>query len=482
MTMRALYNDRRGAVMLSGLCMAFFMVGATWFIFGVAKALVFRQRVQESADAAAFSAAAIHAKGMNLIAAINLIMFALTAVWLLLRTIEHAGFLLQTTVTWNAGNCGGTFSPCHLKSCGISPLAAVATPATACTVAHGLKEFRDVTKKARKFVGDVMDTTFKPLSLVQDVTARLAPAAGVATSMALGSKFGHFTIAVSPSIVPGEDLIDALGGDQNNGAPLGLPVASKRFGYLCKRAGSVALNKVKGAVGSIPILGTVLDLPIVSQVVDGIIDGTTSYLEQEFCSDNDWAGSTSAIKIFKEHGPKIVHGDAKNGSDMMQVWAFTRGVYTDAKDEHNVGIASRNYGVGSTTISHWYVAQAEIFFDCHGAWGDGGCNGNDNASYNMRWRARLRRLRTPNVGGAIAAKIRSAILDGPVKDTLRDFLGLDGPNSKLSPESLSSGNLFEQEAWNGLFDQGFGFLRGEIEGATGGQLDANNGPFGGAYH
>lgn len=482
MSARALYDDRRGAVMLSGLCMAFFLVGATWFIFGIAKALVFRQRVQESADAAAFSAAAIHAKGMNLIAAINLIMFAITAVWLLLRTVEHAGFLLQTTVTWNASNCGGTFSPCHLKSCGISPLAAVATPATACTVAHGLKEFRDVDKRARKLVGDFMDSTFKPLSLVQDVTARLTPAAGVATSMALGAKFGHFTIAVSPAIVPGEDLMDALGSDPNNGAPLGLPVASKRFGYLCNRAGSVALNKVKDAVGAIPILGDVIGLPIVKQVVDGIISGAASYLEQEFCSDSDWAGSSSSIKIFKEHGPKIVHGDAKNGSDMMQVWAFTHGVLTDAKDERKVAIASRNYGVGSTTISHWYVAQAEIFFDCRGSWGDGGCNGNDNASYNMRWRARLRRLRTPNVGGALAEKIRGAILNGPVKDTLRDFVGLNGPNSRLSPDSLSSGNLFEREVDNALFDQGFGFLRGEIEGATGGALGGNNGPFGGAYH
>lgn len=482
MSTRALYGDRRGAVMLSGLVMALFMVGAIWFIFGIAKALVFRQRVQESADAAAFSAAAIHAKGMNLIAAINLIMFALTAVWLLLRTIEHAGFLLQTTVTWNASNCGGTFSPCKLKSCGVSPLAVVATPATACTVAHGLKEFRDVVKKGRKTVGDFMNTVFPPLSLVQSATARLAPAAGVATSIALGSKFGHFTIAVSPAIVPGADLVDALGGDPNNGAPLGLPVAEKRFGYLCNRAGLVALNKAKDAIGAIPILGDVLGLPVVKQVVDGIIGGTAGYLEQEFCSNGDSAGSSSSVKLFGMHGPKIVHGNAKNGSDMMQVWAFTRGVYTDSVDEHNVAIASRSYGVGSSTKSHWYVAQAELFFDCQGGWGDGGCNANDNASFNMRWRARLRRLRTPNIGGALAERIRSAILQGPVQDTLKDYLGLNGPSSKLSPDSLSSGNLFEQELGNSLFGEGFGFLRGEVEQATGGNLAPNNGPFGGAFH
>ena len=63
----SLLEDQRGAVMLTGLFMACFLIGALWFVIGIGDAIVFRDKMQEAADSGAFSSAALHAKGMNFI-------------------------------------------------------------------------------------------------------------------------------------------------------------------------------------------------------------------------------------------------------------------------------------------------------------------------------------------------------------------------------------------------------------------------------
>src|SRR5258705_6835302 len=81
---RGLLSDQRGAVMFLGVFMACFLIGSLWFLIGIGDAIVFHDRMQEASDHAVFSAAVVHARGMNFIAALNLVMYAITAVWLLL--------------------------------------------------------------------------------------------------------------------------------------------------------------------------------------------------------------------------------------------------------------------------------------------------------------------------------------------------------------------------------------------------------------
>ena len=47
------HRDQSGAVMMTGLGMACFLIGALWFIIGVGDAIVFRDTMQETADHAA---------------------------------------------------------------------------------------------------------------------------------------------------------------------------------------------------------------------------------------------------------------------------------------------------------------------------------------------------------------------------------------------------------------------------------------------
>jgi hypothetical protein len=86
----ALARDERGAIMVLGIFMCTTLVGALWYIAGIGDAIVYRERLQEGADAIAFSAAALHARGMNLLVLINLIMACVLAVRVILKVIQVA--------------------------------------------------------------------------------------------------------------------------------------------------------------------------------------------------------------------------------------------------------------------------------------------------------------------------------------------------------------------------------------------------------
>src|SRR5262245_60734 len=83
-----LRGDRRGAIALMGVVMATFLVGCLWYVIGVGEAAVYREKVQAAADAAAYVSAVYHARGMNLIALLNLVMVAILAVLIALNIVH----------------------------------------------------------------------------------------------------------------------------------------------------------------------------------------------------------------------------------------------------------------------------------------------------------------------------------------------------------------------------------------------------------
>src|SRR5207244_1431493 len=68
--------------------MAVFLTAALYYIVGIGDAIWQRERMQDAADAAAFSAAVLHARGMNLLVLINMVMAALLAVLVTLKLVE----------------------------------------------------------------------------------------------------------------------------------------------------------------------------------------------------------------------------------------------------------------------------------------------------------------------------------------------------------------------------------------------------------
>jgi hypothetical protein len=76
----AFRSDERGAFMVMGIFMSLFLVGALWSIAGTGQALVFHERMQEAADAAALGAASVDARGMNMLVLLNIAMSAIMSV------------------------------------------------------------------------------------------------------------------------------------------------------------------------------------------------------------------------------------------------------------------------------------------------------------------------------------------------------------------------------------------------------------------
>lgn len=71
---RNLLADDSGATMVMGVFMAMMVVGMIYYVWGLGGTIIFRERMQDGADAAAFGASVFEARGMNIIAMLNVLM------------------------------------------------------------------------------------------------------------------------------------------------------------------------------------------------------------------------------------------------------------------------------------------------------------------------------------------------------------------------------------------------------------------------
>lgn len=99
-TLARLHRDEGGNVIVITVAGALLLIGMLWAIIGTGQRVVQKETIQSSADAAAFSAAVIKAKGLNIIAFCNLVMAMLFAIIMLLRVVKYA--LIGTAVVLTA--------------------------------------------------------------------------------------------------------------------------------------------------------------------------------------------------------------------------------------------------------------------------------------------------------------------------------------------------------------------------------------------
>ena len=98
-----LYKDSRGAVFVIGVFMAAFAAGMLYYLVGIAESIIVQERMQDAADSAAFGAAVVRAKGMNILVLINLLMATLIAILILLRmlvTILKSAAVFAMALAW----------------------------------------------------------------------------------------------------------------------------------------------------------------------------------------------------------------------------------------------------------------------------------------------------------------------------------------------------------------------------------------------
>ncbi len=78
----------RGAVMIIGLFMSLGLIAFAWFVIGIGRAFLFRERGQEATDTVALFVSIIQSRGMNAIAALNIFLLALTYLFMINRLGE----------------------------------------------------------------------------------------------------------------------------------------------------------------------------------------------------------------------------------------------------------------------------------------------------------------------------------------------------------------------------------------------------------
>jgi hypothetical protein len=262
---RSLHRDQRGAIMLMGLFMACFLVGVLWYIIGIGNAIVFRDTMQEAADHSAFTAAVLHAKGMNFIAACNLILFAMAALHILFGIIFDV--LLFVCIASAAKAVGDT---------------AKAAPTVIGAVVVGVVEGGEALIKCKRWWNwreGAYKKEFGALTRVGPIIHNLEQAAAVGypwIALARGYEVGHkgydgtWTLALSRSLVPAS-ILNKLGlkddstcpASKNSGqdsspsaqqpastqktsstqkssstSQVGLPVEAKHFDTICNRIGT----------------------------------------------------------------------------------------------------------------------------------------------------------------------------------------------------------------------------------------------------
>lgn len=377
--------------MVMGLFMATMLIGAMWFMKGIGDAVVFRDRMQEAADHEVFSSAAVHARGMNLISVINLVMYALTVIHVVIAVLKNAALLCIPTPA--------------IKFC----LAA-------------WKFLRTVLR--------VYDTGMKvvlpALSAIGTGAAVLMPWGGSGAAMTVGQDYQSMGVAVGPSNIPGGSISLPLGNLFGGKKP---PSGSGTQAGPLARSGSAATKGNQASFSADLKLGLPVTLAENKELCDRAIGKVADLVPGpfglliKFIGDaaDDCDGFPWENKIV---GWKKWYGPAENGNDWLQVWSFSfPEKYDEGLAESRVALAlggSRgpraSAALKASTVSPpTYFAQAEFYFDCEKGWKDSSCNGDETeATFSMRWRARLRSVKSPNFLGMILGALGDGLVGGLV--------------------------------------------------------------------
>lgn len=402
-----LADDDGGAVMLVGLCMACFLIGALWYVIGVGDALVFRDTMQEVTDSAAYTSAVMHAKGMNFVAAMNLLMLGLVVVHVLMGIINDA--------------------------------LAVAAVLLAIPTNGGSIQASNAWRQAYQAYGKSFKPIAKALHKAEVTAAYGYPQLGHLKSRQIGLEYSAFSarpqllnvVAISPSMIgggSGDSSLHATMSERGVPGPkspddkrMALPLEVHKFSDLCDKVASVGASSLREMTGieGIPGSGALTQLggsalkmrycndsqggvPSVVVPIGGGGGGQNDDDNGNGSGSGGGAGGVATLSggsdpgidpWWGEDGPLHVWNGTRNGASWQEIWGFTlRPVFFDPH-ERKVGIAQRRYEIMARPEQPaGYMAAAEFYFDCAKKWPDPTCNGDDNAAYSIRWRARIRRL------------------------------------------------------------------------------------------
>ena len=484
---QSLLLDDRGAILVPAVVMGALLVGALFYVAAIGDAIMYRTQLQDAADATAFKAAVWHARGMNAIVVLNVIMSVALGVFALLRIVEVV-----------------------LLICSLIPFVnAVAFPA-----------FRTLAMNVEPKFFKFIDTALKITSSLEGGVSAAVP------WVAFGDAKGTPTAADSIwpfafSLVPPLPTPRLRGRNPDSGprprlpsiGPAALPVEQDEFGTLCSKAFMIVPNQVKELTKSIPVIGddlyaaeeTIFNdvarkvfgagdgifcqpvqgmlaklLDLLADKACGFIDGQTQAKEDNVARAAEERGEQPAGRgdqrsrgggcrdlIFNtlkldeiadkstvEVSSAKVWFPAANGSPLTHIWTWaeaTPRMWTS--DRHRIGIAARGKQPDAGEIKG-SVAEAEFYFDCAAGW-EHACEW--DAMWAPAWTARMRRYRSPprelaDVGLSMLTvqldeleRSMAEVAGEKIGEKLHEWTGLpaEGPVSTLVTNFINSWDWFQ---------------------------------------
>lgn len=214
----SLASDQRGAVMVMGIFMCCIIVAALWYVAGIGDAIVLRERSQEIADAGAFSGATLHARGMNLIVLLNLIMACILGIRVALKAIQLVLVVLGALFT-----AIGWFVPV------VAPLG------PACL--NGARVMNQAIERMKPIINNAL----KALSKAELGISKVVPAAACAGAIEVQEKY--------------QPLVQVAVTSVNLPQAVFLPLKEGTADRLCYEAGKSVGLLITWALSQVPGLG-----------------------------------------------------------------------------------------------------------------------------------------------------------------------------------------------------------------------------------
>ena len=405
-------KDDEGAIVVTGVFACAFLIGALWYLLGLGDAILFKERMQNGADAVAFAPSVLHARGMNLIALLNIVMAAVLAVFVAVKITQTllAIATFFACLDWFDSNC--------------YYLAAQNAP------------YKNFVNKVEKKV----DNINKSLSDTGNTVAKEMPILAAKRGADASDDYGPMAtggFSASISQIPGDSeggggLADGSSGG-GGGKRLGLPVEDDDFKNLCHHSGTMV---------DIVFLPTIEHYNDGQRLVQTIMEYAGAFMPMLVQMDpSSFCGSGS-----NKPKSKRIYGPAQHGNDYFATWGFTTSNFIESQDRGGKGLEVATWGKrpAGTEVSQGeldkslrktQVAKSEFYYDPRRGGPRDWSGIKDEALWNLRWRARMRRVSQPNSSlrnffQSNSGQIMMEAKGGDAAETIQNVLC-------ASPESLT---------------------------------------------
>lgn len=257
----SLRRDDSGAILVIYLAAALLLVGFAWAVISIGQRVYQKEILQTSADAAAFSAAALKAKGLNLLAFCNLLLALLLAIIIFLRLIKYALLVAVIALTAICIIPGGQW---------------------ACPVAEGVESFREKYSTFADEAEQVIRKAMKGITWVEKGVNYAFPTLSVVEGWYVGTKSDAYKAG------PGD--VYTVTWPLPIPPNLTLPTKEGTYDELCEHA----ISDVAWVIGK--AIGFVVPIPGAESAIKGAAEKFMGMFEGILCGTEEGGPKTMDVE------------------------------------------------------------------------------------------------------------------------------------------------------------------------------------------